>query len=124
MNLKRLFLIAMKLTNSKWCLFLTSLLVFQLVISSYCLIDYHTKFSYFHNETIFKQLDSNTQAIEETENLVEVIEESSEEIVTCYFSYDLIEVLNFSSKSLLDLKENSNSNNFSLIPYSPPENIS
>jgi len=114
----------MKLTNNKWCLFLTSLLVFQLVLSSYCLIDYHTKFSYFHNETIIKQLDSNTQAIEETENLVEVIEESSEEIVTCYFSYDLIEVLNFSSKSLLDLKENSNSNNFSLIPYSPPENIS
>jgi carbonic anhydrase len=66
-NLKRLFLIAMKLTNNKWCLFLTSLLVFQLVLSSYCLIDYHTKFSYFHNETIFKQLDSNTQAIEETE---------------------------------------------------------
>jgi len=123
-SLKRLFLIAMRISNSNWCLFLTSLLIFQLVLSSYYLIDYHTKFSHFHNETIIKQLDSNSQAIEETESLVEVIEETSEEIVSIGFKYNLVSVLNFSSKSSLELKENSNSNNFSLIPYSPPKKIS
>lgn len=114
----------MKIRNSKWSIFLTSILIFQLVLSSICLIDFQTKFSHHQNEIILKQLDSNSQAIEETESLFVMIEETKEEMELNYFSINLTKILNFSTKSWFALDENLDSRNFSLIPYSPPEKVS
>ncbi len=114
----------MKIRNSKWSIFLTSILIFQLVLSSICLIDFQTKFSHHQNEIILKQLDSNSQAIEETESLFVMIEETKEEMELNYFTINLTKILNFSTKSWFALDENLDSRNFSLIPYSPPEKVS
>lgn len=114
----------MKIRNSKWSIFLTSILIFQLVLSSICLIDFQTKFSHHKNEIVLKQLDSNSQAIEETESLFVMIEETKEEMELNHFSINLTKISNFSSKSWFDLDENFDSRNFSFIPYSPPEKIS
>jgi hypothetical protein len=114
----------MKIRNSKWSIFLTSILIFQLVLSSICLIDFQTKFSHHQNEIVLKQLDSNSQAIEETESLFVMIEETKEEMELNYFSINLTKISNFSSKSWFALDENLDSRNFSLIPYSPPEKVS
>jgi hypothetical protein len=114
----------MKIRNSKWSIFLTSILIFQLVLSSICLIDFQTKFSHHQNEIILKQLDSNSQAIEETESLFVMIEETKEEMELNYFSINLTKISNFSTKSWFALDENLDSRNFSLIPYSPPEKVS
>jgi hypothetical protein len=114
----------MKIRNSKWSIFLTSILIFQLVLSSICLIDFQTKFSHHQNEIVLKQLDSNSQAIEETESLFVMIEETKEEMELNYFSINLTKILNFSTKSWFALDENLDSRNFSLIPYSPPEKVS
>ena len=114
----------MKIRNSKWPIFLTSILIFQLVLSSICLIDFQTKFSHHQNEIVLKQLDSNSQAIEETESLFVMIEETKEEMELNYFSINLTKISNFSTKSWFALDENLDSRNFSLIPYSPPEKVS
>ena len=114
----------MKIINSKWSIFLTSILIFQLVLSSICLIDFQTKFSHHQNEIVLKQLDSNSQAIEETESLFVMIEETKEEMELNYFSINLTKISNFSTKSWFALDENLDSRNFSLIPYSPPEKVS
>lgn len=114
----------MKIRNSKWSIFLTSILIFQLVLSSICLIDFQTKFSHHQNEIVLKQLDSNSQAIEETESLFVMIEETKEEMELNYFSINLTKILNFSTKSWFAIDENLDSRNFSLIPYSPPEKVS
>jgi hypothetical protein len=114
----------MKIRNSKWSIFLTSILIFQLVLSSICLIDFQTKFSHHQNEIVLKQLDSNSQAIEETESLFVMIEETKEEMELNYFSINLTKISNFSTKSWFALDENLDSRNFSLIPYSPPEKVS
>lgn len=113
----------MKIRNSKWSIFLTSILIFQLVLSSICLIDFQTKFSHHQNEIVLKQLDSNSQAIEETESLFVMIEETKEEMELNYFSINLTKISNFSTKSWFALDENLDSRNFSLIPYSPPEKV-
>lgn len=105
-------------------MFLTSILVFQLVLSSFCLIDFSTTISYRQNETTFKQLDSNSQAIEETESLLVMIQETKEDIELNHFSVNLTRILNFSTKSWFEFKEDFDSRNFSIIPYSPPEKIS
>ena len=114
----------MKIRKSKWSIFLTSILIFQLVLSSICLIDFQTKFSHHQNEIILKQLDSNSQAIEETESLFVMIEETKEEMELNYFSINLTKISNFSTKYWFALDENLDSRNFSLIPYSPPEKVS
>lgn len=114
----------MKIINSKWSIFLTSILIFQLVLSSICLIDFQTKFLHYQNEIVLKQLDSNSQAIEETESLFVMIEEIKEEMELNYFSFNLTKIANFSSKSWFTLVENLDSRNFSIIPYSPPERVS
>jgi hypothetical protein len=114
----------MKIKNSNWSIFLTSILILQLMLSSFCLVDFQFQSFHSQSETTLKQLDSNAQAIEETESLVELFEENKEEVELSTFTYHLLEVLNFSSKSCFDSEENSNSRNFSFIPYSPPEKIS
>ena len=114
----------MKIKNNNWSIFLTSILIFQLVLSSFCLVDFQFQFSHNQRETTLKQLDSNSQAIEETENLVELFEENKEEVQLNSFTYNLLEVLNFSSKSCFDSQQFSKSRNYSFIPYSPPEKIS
>jgi hypothetical protein len=114
----------MKIRNNKWSIFLTSILIFQLVLSSICLIDFQTKFSHHQNEIVLKQLDSNSQVIEETESLFVMIEETKEEIELNYFSLNPTEITNFSTKSWIALNENLDSRNYSFIPYSPPEKVS
>ena len=114
----------MKIKNSNWSIFLTSILVFQLMLSSFCLVDFQFKYSHSQIETTLKQLDSNAQAIEETESLVELFEENKEEVQINTFTYNLLEVLSFSSKSCFDSQQFSKSRNYSFIPYSPPEKIS
>lgn len=114
----------MKIRNNKWTLFLTSILIFQLLLSSFCLVEFQLQFAHNQSETNLKQLDSDAQAIEETESLVELFEENKEEVQLNTFTYQLLDVLNFSSKLCFDSEENSNSRNFSFIPFSPPENIS
>lgn len=114
----------MKISSFKWSIFFTSILVFQLLLTSFCLINFSTNISLNQNETTFKQLGSYSQAIEETESLFVTIQETKEDIELNHFSIDLNHVLNFSSKSWFEFKVVFDSKNFSSIPYSPPEKIS
>lgn len=114
----------MKINSFKWSIFLTSILVFQMLLTSFCLIDFSTKFSYRQNETTFKQKNSNSQAIEETESLLVIIQETKEDIELNHFSINLTQISNFSTKSWFEFNEDFESSNFASIPYSPPEKIS
>ena len=114
----------MKINTKKWSVLLMCVIIAQLLLSAVSLTDFQTKYSHHPNETILKQQDSNSQAIEETESLLVLIEETTEEIELNDFSYNLTHVINFSSTAWFAIHENLNSKNFSAIPYSPPEIIS
>jgi hypothetical protein len=114
----------MKINTKKWSILLVCVIIAQLVLSAIHLSDFQTKFSHHPNETILKQQDSNSQAIEETESLFVLIEETTEEIELNDFSYSLAHVTNFSSTAWFAVHQNLNSKNFALTPYSPPEKVS
>jgi hypothetical protein len=114
----------MKINTKKWSILLVCVIIAQLVLSAIHLSDFQTKFSHHPNETILKQQDSNSQAIEETESLFVLIEETTEEIELNDFSYSLALITNFSSTAWFAVHENLDSRNFSFIPYSPPEKVS
>ncbi len=107
-----------------WSIFLTNIIVFQLVLTSICFVDFHTQFSHHQNEIILKKLDSNSQVIEETESLFVMIEETEEEIELNEYTVYVSNISHFSYKSWISINENLDSKNYSLTPYSPPEKVS